>query len=84
MGDSTFNGGWIFAFLIIAVIFGWGNGGFGGNNAAMAGFATATDVQNSINAAFAAHDAAITVPVLQRAERVANLHGRSPVCRGAG
>lgn len=57
MGDSTFNGGWIFAFLIIAVIFGWGNGGFGGNNAAMAGFATATDVQNSINAAFAAQNA---------------------------
>lgn len=50
MGDSTFNGGWIFAFLIIAVIFGWG-GGFGGNNAAMAGFATAADVNNSINAA---------------------------------
>ena len=52
MGDSSFNGGWIFAFLIIAVIFGWG-GGLGGNNAAMAGLATTAEVQNSINAAFA-------------------------------
>ena len=40
MNDS-FGGGWIFAFLIIAVIFGWGGGGFGGNNAA---FATMADV----------------------------------------
>jgi len=57
MGDSTFSGGWIFAFLIIAVIFGWGNGGFGGNNAAMAGFATTAEVQNSINSAFAQQNA---------------------------
>ena len=48
MGDSTFSGGWIFAFLIIAVIFGWGNGGMGGNNAA-----TVAD----INSAFAAQNA---------------------------
>lgn len=48
MGDSTFSGGWIFAFLIIAVIFGWGNGGIGGNgnNAA---FATMADVNAAIN-----------------------------------
>lgn len=46
MGDSTFSGGWIFAFLIIAVIFGWGNGGMGGNNAA---FATMADVNAAIN-----------------------------------
>ena len=57
MGDNTFNGGWIFAFLIIAVIFGWGNGGLGGNNAAMAGLATTAEVQNSINAAFASQNA---------------------------
>ena len=48
MGDSTFSGGWIFAFLIIAVIFGWGNGGMGGNTAA-----TVAD----INSAFAAQNA---------------------------
>lgn len=48
MGDSTFNGGWIFAFLIIAVIFGWG-GGLGGNNAALAGYATMADVNSAIN-----------------------------------
>ena len=48
MGDSTFNGGWIFAFLIIAVIFGWGNGGFGGN-ANTAAFATMADVNAAIN-----------------------------------
>ena len=56
MGDSSFNGGWIFAFLIIAVIFGWG-GGLGGNNAAMAGLATTAEVQNSINSAFASQNA---------------------------
>lgn len=48
MGDSTFSGGWIFAFLIIAVIFGWGNG-MGGNNSA----ATVAD----LNSAFAAQNA---------------------------
>lgn len=46
MGDSTFSGGWIFAFLIIAVIFGWGNGMGGGNNAA---YATMADVNAAIN-----------------------------------
>jgi len=48
MGDSTFSGGWIFAFLIIAVIFGWGNGGLGGN-ASTAAFATMADVNSAIN-----------------------------------
>ena len=57
MGDSGFSGGWIFAFLIIAVIFGWGGNGFGANNAAMAGLATTAEVQNSINAAFASQNA---------------------------
>lgn len=43
MNDSNF-GGWIFCFLIIAVIFGWG--GMGGNNA---GAATLADVNAAIN-----------------------------------
>lgn len=48
MNDS-FGGGWIFAFLIIAVLFGGGGFGFGGgNNAAMAGFATMSDVNAAI------------------------------------
>ena len=46
--NDTLNGGWIFAFLIIAVIFGWG-GGLGGNNAALAGYATMADVNSAIN-----------------------------------
>ncbi len=49
MGDSTFSGGWIFAFLIIAVLFGGGNFGFGGGNATMAGYATMADVNSAIN-----------------------------------
>lgn len=48
MGDSSFSGGWIFAFLIIAVIFGWGGNGFGGN-AGYAGYATIADVNAAIN-----------------------------------
>ena len=47
MNDS-FGGGWIFAFLIIAVIFGWGGAGMGGGNAATAAFATTADVTNAI------------------------------------
>ena len=49
MGDSTFSGGWIFAFLIIAVIFGWGGAGAGGANATLAGYATMADVNSAIN-----------------------------------
>lgn len=48
MGDSTFSGGWIFAFLIIAVIFGWGGAGTGGN-ATTAAYATMADVNSAIN-----------------------------------
>ena len=48
MGDSTFSGGWIFAFLIIAVLFGGGGFGFG-NNAGYAGYATMADVNAAIN-----------------------------------
>ena len=50
MGDSTsFGGEWIFAFLIIAVIFGWGGAGFGGGNANVAAYATMADVNSAIN-----------------------------------
>ena len=45
MGDTSFSGGWIFAFLIIALIFGGGGFGFG-NNAA---YATMADVNAAIN-----------------------------------
>ena len=48
MGDTTFGGGWIFAFLIIAVIFGWGGAGVGGN-ANVAAYATMADVNAAIN-----------------------------------
>jgi hypothetical protein len=49
MGESNF-GTWIFAFLIVAVIFGWGGiGGLGGGNAAAVGYATMADVNAAIN-----------------------------------
>ena len=48
MGESSNFGTWIFAFLIVAVIFGWG--GIGGGNAAAVGYATAQDVTNAIAA----------------------------------
>ena len=58
MGDSTsFGGEWLFAFLVIAVLFGGGGFGFGGGNAAMAGLATTAEVQNSVNAAVANQNA---------------------------
>lgn len=46
MGESSNWGGWIFAFLIVAVIFGWG--GFGGGNATAAGYATTSDIQAAL------------------------------------
>jgi hypothetical protein len=50
MGENAgFGGEWIFAFLIIAVIFGWGGAGFGGN-ANTAAYATMADVNSAINA----------------------------------
>ena len=50
MGDSNgFGGEWIFAFLNIAVIFGWGGAGFGGGNANVAAYATMADVNAAIN-----------------------------------
>jgi len=47
MGESNF-GTWIFAFLIVAVIFGWG--GIGGGSAAAANYATTQDITNAIAA----------------------------------
>lgn len=48
MGDSGgFGGEWIFAFLIIAVLFGGGGFGFGGG--ANAAYATMADVNSAIN-----------------------------------
>lgn len=47
MNDSNF-GTWIFAFLIVAVIFGWG--GIGGGNAVAAGYATTQDVTSALAA----------------------------------
>ena len=44
--NETFNGGWIFAFLIVAVLFGGGNFGFGGG--ANAAYATMSDVNAAI------------------------------------
>lgn len=57
MNESSFGGEWIFAFLIIAVLFGGGGFGFGGNNAALAGYATTAEVQNVVNAGFAQQNA---------------------------
>lgn len=48
MNESSFGAEWIFAFLIIAVIFGWGGNGAGGNSAAMAGYATVQDINSAI------------------------------------
>lgn len=58
MGETTFGeGSWIFGLIVLLGLFGGFGGGFGGNNAAMAGLATTTEVQNSINSAFAAQNA---------------------------
>ena len=54
MNDSTF-GGWGFVLVILVVLLGMGGNGLfgGGNNATMAGYATVSDINNSINNAFA-------------------------------
>ena len=49
MNESSNWGGWIFAFLIVAVIFGWGGFG-GGASAAAAGYATTADIQSALAA----------------------------------
>ena len=45
----------------------------------LTGFEPALRLVDDVNAAFATHNAAVTMPVFERAERIANLHGRSPV-----
>ena len=40
---------WLGAFLIIAILFGGGFGGFGGGNAAAVGFATVQDVNQAVD-----------------------------------
>jgi N-formylglutamate amidohydrolase len=44
----------------------------------LAGFEPALRFVDHVNAAFATHNTAVAVPILERAERIANLHGRSP------
>ena len=46
---------------------------------ALAGFEPALGLVDHVYAAFAAHDPAIAVPVLQRTERVLDLHQSSPL-----
>ena len=56
MGDTGISGGWLFVIIILVILF--GGFGFGGsNNAAAVGYATATDVTNAINTAFANQNA---------------------------
>jgi len=45
----------------------------------LTGFEPTLRFVDHINAAFATHNAAITVPVFERAERVLDLHWSSPV-----
>ena len=44
----------------------------------LTGFEPALRLVDHVDAAFSAHNTAVAVPVLERAERIANLHGRSP------
>lgn len=49
-GGSFMSSDWLGAFLIIAILFGGGFGGFGGGNAAaLAGYATVQDVNQAID-----------------------------------
>ncbi len=43
---------------------------------ALTGLEAALGLVDDVYAALAAHDTAVPVPILQRAERVADLHGR--------
>jgi len=44
----------------------------------LTGFEATLGLVDHVNAAFATHNAAVTVPVFQRAERIANFHGFDP------
>ncbi len=50
---------------------------------ALTGFEPALRLVDHIDAALTAHDAAIAMALLERAEGVAYLHGSVPSCRGA-
>ena len=50
---------------------------------ALTGFVTALRLVNDVYAAFTAHDTAVAVTLLERAERVFDLHDLSPIKRGA-
>jgi len=45
-------------------------------SSALTGFEPALRLIDDVNAAFATHNTAIAMPILERAERIANLHGR--------
>tara|TARA_R110002012_G_scaffold297839_2_gene495937 strand:- start:2 stop:295 length:294 start_codon:yes stop_codon:yes gene_type:complete len=45
---------------------------------ALTGFEPALRFVDNVNAAFATHNTAIAMPILERAERIANLHRWSP------
>jgi hypothetical protein len=45
-------------------------------SSALTGFEPALRLVDDVNAAFATHNTAIAMPILERAERIANLHGR--------
>lgn len=49
--SSFFNGDWLGAFLIIAILFGGFGGGIGGPRGPVPEFATQSDVQNAVNSA---------------------------------
>ena len=51
---------------------------------ALAGFELALRFVDHIHATFTAHDPAVAMPVLERTERIANLHGLSPVLARTG
>ena len=46
---------------------------------ALTGLETRVGLVDDVDAAFAAHDLAIAVAALERAERIANLHRSSPI-----
>jgi hypothetical protein len=48
-GSAFGEGSWIFGLIVLLGLFGGFGGGFGNNNAAMAGFATMSDVNSAIN-----------------------------------
>ena len=48
-GSGFGEGSWIFGLIVLLGLFGGFGGGFGNNNAAMAGFATINDVNSAIN-----------------------------------